>query len=135
MIRDGATEIMPTLKAPLTFDVSMPLERMPEYVAAVDRVMSAARPGAPVYYFGHLGDGTLHMLIDGINATGKDELIGKILEPLRATGGAVSAEHGVGQAKKAFLSLTRSNIEIDLMRTLKAQLDPNGILNRGRVFD
>jgi FAD/FMN-containing dehydrogenase len=97
--------------------------------------MQGACPDGARYYFGHLGDGTLHMLIEGRYPERKEELIGKILEPLKGIGGAVSAEHGVGIAKKAFLSLTRSSIEIDLMRTLKAQLDPNGILNRGRVFD
>jgi FAD/FMN-containing dehydrogenase len=135
LIRDAPSEIMPTIMVPLIFDVSMPLERMPEYVAAVNAVMNAACPGAPRYYFGHLGDGTLHMLIEGRDPARKDELIGKILAPLKSIGGAVSAEHGVGLAKKAFISLTRSNIEIDLMRALKSKLDPNGILNRGRVFD
>lgn len=135
LIRDGASEIMPRLKVPLIFDVSMPLERMPEYVDAVTRVMQGACPDGARYYFGHLGDGTLHMLIEGRYPERKEELIGKILEPLKGIGGAVSAEHGVGIAKKAFLSLTRSSVEIELMRSLKAQLDPNGILNRGRVFD
>ena len=134
-IRDGASEIMQSLKVPLTFDVSMPLERMPAYVQAVNRTMHDAFPGAPIYYFGHLGDGTLHMLIEGGDPARKDEIIGRVLEPLKEIGGAVSAEHGIGRAKKAFLSLTRTEIEIDLMRTLKAKLDPNGILNRGRVFD
>ncbi len=135
LIRDAASEIMPRMKVPLVFDVSMPLERMPEYVEAVNDVMRAACPGAPLYYFGHLGDGTLHMIIEGLYPERKEELIGKVLEPLTRIGGAVSAEHGVGLAKKAFISLTRSNIEIDLMRALKSKLDPNGILNRGRVFD
>jgi FAD/FMN-containing dehydrogenase len=135
LIRDGASEILPRLKVPLIFDVSMPLECMPEYVDAVTRVMQDACPGAPLYYFGHLGDGTLHMIIEGRYPERKEELIGRILEPLKHIGGAVSAEHGVGIAKKAFLSLTRSPVEIGLMRSLKAQLDPNGILNRGRVFD
>ena len=134
-IRDGASEIMQSLKVPLTFDVSMPLERMPAYVEAVNRAVHQALPGAPIYYFGHLGDGTLHMLIEGGDPARKDEIIGRVLEPLKAIGGAVSAEHGVGRAKKSFLSLTRSDTEIALMRTLKSQLDPNGILNRGRVFD
>ncbi len=135
LIRDGAAEILPKLKVPLSFDVSMPLERMPAYVEAVDAVLRAAVPGGEVYYFGHLGDGTLHMLIEGRDSAKKDELIGRILEPLKSIGGAVSAEHGVGIAKKPYVSLTRSAVEIDLMRSLKTKLDPNGILNRGRVFD
>lgn len=134
-IRDCAAEILPLFDVPLSFDVSMPLERMPAYVEAVDAVLRAAVPGGEVYYFGHLGDGTLHMLIEGRDPAKKDELIGRILEPLKTIGGAVSAEHGVGIAKKPYISLTRSPTEIDLMRSLKARLDPNGILNRGRVFD
>jgi len=135
LIRDGAAEILPTFQAPLSFDVSMPLERMPEYVDAVNAVMREHAPGGTLYYFGHLGDGTLHMLVDARDPKRKDELIGWILDPLKSIGGAVSAEHGVGVAKKPYIGLTRSPTEIDLMRTLKATLDPNGILNRGRVFD
>src|SRR5882672_3412923 len=130
LIRDGAAEILPKLAVPLSFDVSMPLERMPAYVEAVDAIVRPAVPGGAVYYFGHLGDGTLHMLIEGGDPAKKDDLIGRILEPLKSIGGAVSAEHGVGIAKKPYIGLTRSAVEIDLMRSLKRKLDPNLILNR-----
>jgi FAD/FMN-containing dehydrogenase len=58
-----------------------------------------------------------------------------IYDPLRSIGGAVSAEHGIGLEKKDYLGISRTEIEIDIMRTLKKTLDPNNILNPGKVFD
>ena len=58
-----------------------------------------------------------------------------IYQPLKSYGGSISAEHGIGLEKKAYLSFSRSEAEINLMRKIKKTLDPNGILNPGKIFD
>ena len=89
-----------------------------------------------VFALGHVADGNMHFSV-GKSAQSK-ELIDKvnqiIYEPLTALGGSVSAEHGIGLDKKAYLSLCRNPAEIELMKTLKKSLDPKGILNRGKIF-
>ena len=87
--------------------------------------------------FGHVGDGNLH-IIGGVGSD--DKKATKLMEtciydPLKSIKGAISAEHGIGLEKKDYLEISRSEIEINLMRTLKKALDPNSILNPGKVFD
>jgi FAD/FMN-containing dehydrogenase len=87
--------------------------------------------------FGHLGDGNLHFAInveDGGDAA-RARVEAAVYEPLEAIGGSVSAEHGIGLEKKRWLPLSRSAAELDVMQRLKRALDPEGILNPGRIFD
>ena len=86
--------------------------------------------------FGHLADCNLHI----ITAVGSDDsedirrMEESVYEPLRAIRGSVSAEHGIGLEKKNYLSISRTKEEVALMKTLKNSLDPNNILNPGKVF-
>ncbi len=114
----------------IAFDVSLGIARMESYVAEV----RAALPGLVV--FGHLGDGNLHLIAsagDGSPATrhGVEEAV---YRPLRARGGSVSAEHGIGLMKRDYLSWSRSPAEVAVMRTLKQAFDPRHILNPGKVL-
>ena len=88
-------------------------------------------------FSGHLGDGNIHLAISAGPKTGEArEAVERIVyEPLGAVGGSVSAEHGIGLEKKPYLSWCRSDVEIALMKALKRVLDPNAILNPGKVFD
>ena len=98
--------------------------------------VAARFPGGQTFVFGHLGDGNLHVLVapgDGLHEArhAVEELV---YGPLAAIRGSVSAEHGIGFEKRAWLHLSRSAGEIEAMRRLKSVFDPNAILNPGRVF-
>ena len=81
--------------------------------------------------FGHLGDGNVHVNVLGTDDDGVDAAV---LEVAAAHGGTISAEHGVGVAKAAYLGLVRSEAELRAMRAIKRALDPGGLLNPGAVL-
>ncbi|HYW04615.1 MAG TPA: FAD-binding oxidoreductase [Gammaproteobacteria bacterium] len=119
------------------FDVSLPIRDMPAYLDGVRAALDAACPQNRCFVFGHLGDGNLHLSIaPGERDAGLQERVERIVYgQLEGLGGSISAEHGIGLAKKPHLPLARSEVEIGLMRALKTVLDPNGILNPGKMFD
>lgn len=116
------------------FDVSLATEDMEGYVGTVRQALCERWPDHRCFVFGHVGDGNLHIAV----FTGKEADRGAvercIYEPLQPIGGAVSAEHGIGLEKRPHLARSRGAAEIELMRTLKAALDPGGILNPGKIF-
>lgn len=119
------------------FDVSLRLSAMSGYVAAVEAELELEW-GAEhrLYVFGHAGDGNLHLVVvagAGDHAS-RARIARCVYEPLARVGGSISGEHGVGLEKRPWLHLTRSEPELTLMRRLKAALDPQNILNPGRVF-
>jgi FAD/FMN-containing dehydrogenase len=120
-----------------TFDVSLRISLMEQYVKEVNARLERAYPKVRNFTFGHMGDGNLHFVVS-VGAGGDEHhhrVERCVYEPLEAIAGSVSAEHGVGLEKKPYLGLSRSPSELGLMRTLKKALDPKGILNRGKVFD
>jgi FAD/FMN-containing dehydrogenase len=121
----------------ITFDVSMPISTMEAYVSDVQRRLSEGLDHPDCYVFGHMGDGNLHIVVGAGKSTPslRPQVETAVYEPLRAIGGSVSAEHGVGLEKKPYLEISRHPAEIDLMRTVKRALDPKGILNPGKIFD
>lgn len=118
------------------YDVSLPLKNMEKYIENVQEAISNTWKDAACYVIGHIGDGNLHLMVCPM--TGNESLHEKSNEivygPLKEIGGSVSAEHGIGTEKKAWLSHSRSQIEIDLMKKLKKTLDPKNILNPGVIF-
>lgn len=122
----------------VAFDVSLPISEMESYVGKVDAGL-AERFGdtATNYTFGHMGDGNLHFVVSpgSYSPEIRRDVEAAVYQPLEAIGGSVSAEHGVGLEKKPYLSISRSDPEIELMRTLKRALDPKGLLNPGKIFD
>lgn len=126
-----------------TFDVSMRLSAMEDYVAEVNANLARAFPDSDVRNFtlGHMGDGNLHFVVSVGAGVGEGDAAVRqaveraVYQPLAAINGSVSGEHGVGLEKKPYLEISRSSAEIDLMRTLKRALDPKGLLNPGKIFD
>ena len=118
------------------FDVSLRASDMEQYVAEVNRRLGARFGQYANYTFGHVGDGNIHFgTAAGDGPEAYDDVKQAVYEPLAAIGGSISAEHGIGLDKKKYLRLSRSDEEIALMRKLKRALDPNGILNPGKIFD
>ena len=136
-IRDSVSEF-PLIWSPYTsFDVSLPIQTIGAFVTTLKQQFSVALPSAESVYFGHIGDSNLHIAVHvpGDRATFPKAHIEQIVYDLvQQFAGSVSAEHGIGTRKKAWLGHTRSEAEIQLMRTIKSALDPKNILNRGKVI-
>lgn len=134
-LRDDVAQVI--RNAPIfTFDVSLKIALMEAYVAEVRERLLARWPGATIMVFGHLGDGNLH-LIPGVgdgSPEARHAVEHVIYDALRKRGGSVSAEHGIGLEKREYLAWTRNSAEIALMKTLKRALDPENILNPGKIF-
>ena len=122
-------------------DVSIPVSRMPEFLEKADKIVSDIIPGIRPMTFGHIGDGNLHYNLTQPVGDDKDTYLAKwhdVTDPLNELvdemDGSFSAEHGVGKLKREELVRYSSPVEIDLMRKIKAIIDPTGIMNPGKVL-
>ena len=109
---------------------------MEDYVTEINGALKERWPQSRMVTFGHLGDGNIHLVItvgsmDEQDTRGVEEIV---YGALGQRGGIISAEHGIGLQKRAYLTHSRSGEEIELMRTLKKALDPRNILNPGKIF-
>lgn len=136
-VREDIEGLFTTFHPSATFDVSLPIIAMNDYVEALQAAVDAEWGGAAeMVVFGHLGDGNLHIVLaprpwsEAARHRG-EELVYK---PLEALGGSLSAEHGIGLEKRDWLHVSRSPEEIALMRQIKAMMDPHGLLNPGKVL-
>ena len=125
----------------LKHDISVPLSKMQEFLERGDELLQERWPAARLVAFGHVGDGNLHYNVvppgdlSAEDWTDEGERITRALYDLvDSLNGSFSAEHGVGQSKKAYLASYRAGPELDLMRSLKKILDPADILNPGKVI-
>jgi FAD/FMN-containing dehydrogenase len=126
---------------PYKNDISSTVSNVPELLTAVDGVVHKHYPEWEVVWYGHIGDGNLHLNILKPESLSIDtfkarcsEVSTAIFEAIQKLGGSVSAEHGVGTLKAPFLSYTKSEAEIEAMRAVKLIFDPDSILNPGKVF-
>ena len=117
------------------YDVSLPLKDMETYVDEVRARLLRNFDDAALFAYGHIGDGNLHFSIYPGVQRERDAIDEIVYHPLQMLHGSVSAEHGIGLEKKAYLGYTRSSAEIELMRNTKRMMDPASILNPGKVFD
>ena len=119
------------------YDISIPIPKIGKYVNKTIKKLYKIPEVDLVYALGHVADGNIHFSIGKTKQS--KQLIHKInkriYKPLKNLGGSISAEHGIGLDKKAYLSLSRSPAEIALMETLKRSLDSKGILNKGKVIN
>ena len=127
---------------PYKNDVSVLISYVPEFIEEIDAIVSSNYPDFEVCWFGHIGDGNLHLNILKPENMSKDDFFDEcqivnkyVFETVQKYGGSVSAEHGVGMTKKPYLNYSRSDTEIDYLREVKKVFDPNNIMNRGKIFD
>lgn len=123
-------------------DISLPVSRIPGFVSSTDAALQAAFPGTRSVNFGHLGDGNLHynlqapLGVDGAAFLREHEHAVNTLvyDAVSACGGSISAEHGVGSLKRDELAQRKSPVALQMMRAIKAALDPQGVMNPGRML-
>ena len=122
-------------------DVSVPVAAVPAFIAEANAAVTALIPGARPLPFGHLGDGNIHYNVSQPAGADKeaylkrwDEVNAVVFAVVRKFGGSISAEHGIGVMKRDLLPSVKDPVAYNLMRSLKAMLDPNGILNPGKVL-
>ena len=125
--REGHTEAVARLGVPHKLDVTLPLPALAAFCARVPEEVAAVAPAARTVLFGHVGDGNVHVNVVG--GPVPEEVDDRVLALVAAAGGSISAEHGIGRAKRRFLHLARSPAEIEAFRRVKRALDPAGVLN------
>jgi FAD/FMN-containing dehydrogenase len=140
-LREGASEAQGMEGKTVKHDISIPISRIPEFIAAASLLLNDQFPGDRLIVFGHLGDGNLHFNIsppigkDGADLIAQQDAINRTVHDLVAAyDGSISAEHGLGVLRLAEAKRYKSSIELDLMRTIKSALDPKGLMNPGKIF-
>jgi FAD/FMN-containing dehydrogenase len=122
-------------------DVSVPVAAVPDFIAQASAAVGAMIPGCRPCPFGHLGDGNIHFNISQEVGTDRDAFLARwddvnaaVFAVVARHGGSISAEHGIGVMKRDLLPGVKDAVALSVMRTLKKTLDPNGILNPGKVL-
>lgn len=135
-IREDVNNLVDLMQHDQHFDISLPIALIGSYIAARYESLALIKGVEQIYAFGHVADGNIHFMIGKSNLSEglKKEIDYCIYDGLKAIGGSVSAEHGIGTHKKAYLELCRTPEEIALMRSLKSCMDPKGLLNPGKIF-
>ena len=139
-LREGITESIAP-QVPYKNDISVRISEVPGLLDDVDDIVSAHYPDLEVCWFGHIGDGNLHLNIlkpEGLPVEDFYQrchaISPKLFALVGARGGSISAEHGVGLLKRDFLHFSRSEEELELMRSLKRVFDPSGVMNPGKLL-
>ncbi|MGD1922875.1 MAG: FAD-binding oxidoreductase [Paracoccaceae bacterium] len=136
-LREDSQAAARTIKNPLWYDVSIPLSRLDTYVTGFEDRLNAIAPDARHHVIAHLGDGNLHISVGRAvpwSTDEKDQVSQAVEHGVKAMGGAVSAEHGIGTFKLDTFARNTTPGNLAAMRAIKAALDPNGILNPGKVI-
>ena len=140
-IREMFGEVQRFAGGSIKHDVSVPVAAVPAFIREANAAVTALIPGARPLPFGHLGDGNIHYNVSQPVDADKedylkrwDEVNAVVFAVVKKFGGSISAEHGVGVMKRDLLPLVKDPVAYDLMRSLKNLLDPNGILNPGKVL-
>jgi FAD/FMN-containing dehydrogenase len=140
-VRELFGEVQRHLGGSIKHDVSVPVAAVPAFIAETNAAVMKLIPGCRPLPFGHLGDGNIHYNVNQPEDADRaaflarwDEVNTVVFDVVAKYGGSISAEHGIGVMKRDLLPRVKDKVALDLMRTLKATLDPKGILNPGKVL-
>ncbi len=140
-LRHGMSEVQKQEGGSIKHDVSVPIGDLPAFLDEAMAAVAAAFPGCRPVPFGHMGDGNIHFNVSQPEGADRQAFLGR-WEEMNAVvhavvakyDGSVAAEHGVGRLKVDLLAATKPTLDLELMARLKAALDPEGILNPGRII-
>ncbi len=138
-------ELLPEVQSPeggsIKHDVSVPLARIPDFIARASEAALRVVPGCRPLPFGHIGDGNVHFNVsqpEGADAAQFlarwEDMAAAVHEVALKLGGSISAEHGIGRLKRPLMEQIKDPVELGLMRDLKQMLDPQGLLNPGKLI-
>lgn len=140
-LREGISETI-SQWTPYKNDISVVTSKVPPFLRDIDEIVSREYPDFEIIWFGHIGDGNLHLNILKPDGLAKDEFFERcnkvstwVMEIVEKYDGSISAEHGVGLTKKAYLKYSRSEEEIAYMKAIKQVFDPNNVINPGKLLD
>ena len=141
LLREAMSEAQGPEGGSIKCDIAVPLSAVPAFVAEASEAVCAACPGARIVAFGHLGDGNIHFNPAQPIGMAKADFLARweeittlVHDVAHRLGGSISAEHGVGRLKRDEIKRYKQPIEIDLMTAVKRALDPQGLLNPGKVI-
>ena len=125
---------------PYKNDISVKVSQVPSFLEASEALVSEVYPDFEIIWFGHIGDGNLHLnILKPANVAVEDfykrcdEVSERVFDLVRKFGGSISAEHGIGMLKKPYLHYSRGAVELDYMKAIKQVFDPKNIMNRGKL--
>jgi len=141
-LRDSISESARKEGPGIHFDISLPLAQIPNFLRQMEPQIKAVTPDMILFPFGHIGDGNLHynMYFSPAQASDKIAALKKRIQDIvyaavKSMRGSISAEHGIGIERKAELASYKTSAEIDVMRKIKRALDPDGLMNPGKIFN
>ncbi|MGV0745819.1 FAD-binding oxidoreductase [Mycolicibacterium sp. XJ870] len=140
-LREGISEAQNHEGPSLKHDITVPISSIPAFVQRTDRALDAACPGIRIVAYGHVGDGNLHYNLSKPPGSDDDDFRARATDLARviydhtsALDGSISAEHGLGQSKTGIIADYKDSCELALMREIKQQFDPRGLMNPGKVL-
>jgi D-lactate dehydrogenase (cytochrome) len=140
-LRESMSEAQKPEGGSIKHDVSVPLSRIPEFIERASALAEARIPGARVCAFGHMGDGNVHFNLSQPVGSDRERFLAEreginvaVHDLVQELGGSFSAEHGIGRLRLKDMDRYKEDVELDLMRAVKAALDPAGIMNPGKVL-
>jgi FAD/FMN-containing dehydrogenase len=141
-LREGISESLSATGTPHKNDIALPIHALGAFTDELEALFAKEWPRFEICLFGHIGDGNLHVNVMKPSEMTKEEFLAHahasdaaMFELVSRHHGSISAEHGVGLLKKDFLGYSRTPAEIDVLRRIKRDLDPDGLLNPGKIFD
>jgi FAD/FMN-containing dehydrogenase len=138
-LREGISEAQRIGGASIKHDVTLPIAELAEFVAEIGDLLDEVLPGVRRVTYGHVGDGNLHYNLsappsgDAALRASAPDLTRRVYDAVAGRGGSISAEHGLGSLKREAAASYKSDVEIDLMRSVKQALDPRGLMSPGKV--